>query len=211
MVRGRKSTGMKGEALIWGCCSPLTQVGRSERRTTFEMRKILKAASAFVGEEVAGFVHGPFLTLLLLPAYFLGGRLWHNASASGGSSNTLPWPKYSSVVRWLAKRRSRSGGGGGAGLGWCGTIPIPVSAEAPLKFKYLSELKIDPFLWLSLLLCCHSSVTPPRQFLSITVSSRLAFNTSRRKNKKRSKGGRNAKKKRPTENMKGQRGEESKA
>lgn len=52
-----------------------------------------------------------------------GGGLRHNASASGGSSNTLLWPKYSSVVRWLAKRRSRSGGGG---WGWAGMeLPPP--------------------------------------------------------------------------------------
>lgn len=102
----------------------------------------------------------------LLPI-FGGRRLWHNASASGGSSNTLLWPKYSSVARWLAKRRSRSGGGGGAGLGWCGTATSyhTVSAEAPLKFKYLSELEIDPLLWLSLPACCHSSVTPLLNFL----------------------------------------------
>ena len=35
------------------------------------------------------------------------------------------------------------------GLGWGGVarhFHIPVSAEAPLKFKYLSKLEIDPFL-----------------------------------------------------------------
>lgn len=53
-----------------------------------------------------------------------GGGLQHNASASGGSSNTLLWPKYSSVVRWLAKRRSRSGGGG-VGLGRVGASTSP--------------------------------------------------------------------------------------
>lgn len=37
-------------------------------------------------------------------------RLQHNASASGDSSNTLLWPKYNSVVWWLAKSRRWGGG-----------------------------------------------------------------------------------------------------
>lgn len=62
-------------------------------------------------------------------------RLQHIVSASGDSSNTLPWPKYSSVVRWLAKRRSRGGG-----------VVFTTSAVAPLKFKHLYKQEMDRIL-----------------------------------------------------------------
>lgn len=173
------NTGMKGmeaETLIWGCCRNGSQRWRDQSAERhYKWGKSWKQLRLSLGRKfLASFEPVSSLFFSFLPIFFfwLGwGGLWHNASASGGSSNTLLWPKYSSVARWLAKRRSRSGGGGvGTGLGWCGTSTSPVSVGAPLKFKYLSELEIDPFLWLSLPLCCHSSVTPPLQFLSITVS-----------------------------------------
>lgn len=122
--------------------------------------------------------------------FFGGGGLWHNASANRGNSNTLLWPKYSSVARWLAKRRSRSDGGGGAGL--VRHFHIPVSAEAPLKFKYLSELEIDPFLWLSLPLCCQSSYAiAPISFHHCLLTSPILPSISA-EGEKKSKGGSNA-------------------
>lgn len=171
--------GMEAETLIWGCCRSRSQRWRDQSAERhYKWGKSWKQLRLSLGRKfLASFVPVSSLFFSFLPIFFfwLGwwGGLWHNASASGGSSNTLLWPKYSSVARWLAKRRSRSGGVGGVGvgLGWCGTSTSPVSVGAPLKFKYLSELEIDPFLWLSLPLCCHSSVTPPLQFLPITVSS----------------------------------------
>lgn len=72
---------------------------------------------------------------------------------------------------WL---RGEAGVVEGVGLGWGGAAyPHPCISRSTFKFKYLSELEIDPFLWLSLPVCCHSSVTPPLQFPSTSVSSLL--------------------------------------
>lgn len=130
----------------------LTEVARSERRETLQMRKILKAASAVVGEKVPGFLRARFLTLLLLPAYFFFFG-W-----GGGDYGTMHLPAEAAATRcsdlntaawrddWLRGEAGVVEGGVGTGLGWRSTSTSPVSVGAPLKFKYLSELEIDPFL-----------------------------------------------------------------
>lgn len=112
----------------------------------------------------------PVSSLFSQPIFW---RLQHIVSASGDSSNTLLWPKYSSVVRWLAKRRSRGGG-----------VVFTTSAVAPLKFKHLYKQEMDRIL---LSICptphpiscphhsCHSPVTLPPNFLLLPIFPSLYF------------------------------------
>lgn len=116
----------------------------------------------------------PVSSLFSQPIFW---RLQHIVSASGDSSNTLLWPKYSSVVLWLAKRRSKGGG-----------VVFTTSAVAPLKFKHLYKQKkmdqiiLSPLVYLFPMppvSCpyhsCHSRVTLPRHVLLLLVFPSLYF------------------------------------